>query len=670
MVEFIDSVDNNNQEPEDSPASKSTEKREDKSTLSDTHNRPPSLKLQATITIPGYTILSKIGERTTSTVWKAKQESLNRMVAIRILKPQYTSNQKNIDDFINEAKIVAKLKNANIIQIYDFGNQDGIFYIVMEYVEGQTLSELLDTSKSIPQEQALTIAAAIADALDEAWSKGKISHRDINPENIMLENDGSIKVSNLGLAAIIQSHDDTTANNEDIVRDPCYASPELLSRGESVDYRTDMYSLGAVLYHMLTGKKPFADKKPDEISSAHKFEQIPFPRDIKPTISTGCAQMIMRLMMKEPRHRFDEWAMIHNDLLKLAEGKIVVTKIPPSSVSTIAAPSKITPTYRGAAKRKPALAVARPAQEKQQRLKELKSKYSKKKAPAWLKLPLEALMLSWFCWLGYQLLWLPVSSDGKHASTEVAPPSPTANVVSDSSSPAIPAPEPKHETARHAAPKPSHTPRRPRPNKSPTVTPQKNRVDSQDAKISEQQTPPENDYIPPPLNEVKKEILKILMKRDSKAALHHLNQAYPDSNSADVKALRDFLAGSFLKEKAVLAALGRSIGIKMPLVIKNRRRTISVSNVKDNLVSADLYVSTGSSQVIRPVKFKIADIAPLDQIKLLGNDSRPNVALTKFIIYMTACDYMKALSVSDQCGPLAKTCKAEAEAKIKMLMGE
>lgn len=273
----------------------------------------PSTIIKSAINIPGYTIISKLGDSDVSSVWQAKQESLNRVVSIKILKRKYASNQSDVDRFVSEAKMLAKLKSPHTIQIYDIGRYEDTFFIVMEYLDRRTLKEALESDGPLPQKQALMIAAAVVDALAEAWKVGKIFHGDVKPQNIMLERDGGIKIANLGLVRILNEHSEKSAGIDKPDEIPYYISPEQARGEKDVDYRSDMYSLGAVLYHMVTGQPPFAGKNKKEIMSAHERERIAHPCDVNPAITPGCSQIITRLMMKGPGYRFKEWDTVYKD---------------------------------------------------------------------------------------------------------------------------------------------------------------------------------------------------------------------------------------------------------------------------------------------------------------------------------------------------------------------
>jgi len=618
---------------------------------------PAPIKLKQAINIKGYTILSKLGERATSTVWKAKQESLNRIVAIRILKNQFSSNQQDVDDFINEAKSVAKLKSPNIIQIYDIGRHKNTIYFVMEYIEGQTLNHLLKTERYLPQKKALSIAAAVANALDEAWNKGEIVHRDINPENIMIENDGSIKVANLGLAGIIDRHTATSDSKNGFLGTPNYMSPELLDGTEKINYHSDMYSLGATLYHMLTGQIPFAGKSLSDTISAHKFDQLTCPSDLKPNITTGCRQIITRLMAKKPDYRFKTWTSAYHNLVKLSEGKVVVTKIASSAISTIAKPGKVATPVQSS---RP-LAVARKEKnaDNSNRKKELKKKYSKKQAPVWLRIPLELMMLAWFGWLGYQLIWLPIKlslpqelKTNTQVELDINQPNQVTDIkkVQDSPPATIPIRRNKNRTSITAVAPPPQT--------EPAIDNKPNAPIVVDKFRSSR-----------PLPELKKDIINLLIKNKIIDAESLLKESYPNGNeSAEVSELSDLLASPNLKGNAVANAFKANLGKKITIIYKGRKKTVIVKSVVGQSISADLCTMIGSSEKITPIKFKISDLDPQEQSRQLGKENTPDIAVAKYLLCMNAGDYINARSLAKSCGILSDACGAAVDAKIKMIM--
>ena len=233
MVEFTD---NASEQPKPATATSPA----DGSPLPPPPPPPPSPTLKRAINIPGYTIMSKLGEGASATVWLAQQDSLDRPVAIKILKQQHSSDPQEVEDFINEAKAVAKLKSHGIIQIYDIGRHEQMIFFAMEYVDGETLFRTLQSKGRLEQKRALTIATAVAKALDDAWNSGKIFHRDIKPDNIMLEKGGGIKLADLGLAGMIDPHGGSSVREHEIVGTPHYMSPEQARGDGKLDFHTDM----------------------------------------------------------------------------------------------------------------------------------------------------------------------------------------------------------------------------------------------------------------------------------------------------------------------------------------------------------------------------------------------------------------------------------------------
>lgn len=195
---------------------------------------------------PQYEMAECLGQGGMGVVYKARQKSLNRWVAIKILSPEKVDDGKFAERFTREAQTLAQLNHKNIVTIYDYGEADGLYYIVMEFIDGINLRELLNDGQ-LQSEQALRIVAPICEALQYAHDKG-IVHRDIKPENILIDHDGRIKVADFGIASLIGS-------TGELAGTPPYMAPEQDAQ-TGVDQRADIYALGAVLYEMLTGDRP------------------------------------------------------------------------------------------------------------------------------------------------------------------------------------------------------------------------------------------------------------------------------------------------------------------------------------------------------------------------------------------------------------------------------
>lgn len=262
-----------------------------------------------------YEILEKIGEGGMSIVYKAQCQILNRIVAIKVLKEEYANDDEFLQKFKNEALSVAKLNHANIINVFDVGQDEDISYIVMEYVDGKNLKEVLKEEKKFSAEKVMDIAKQIAMALEEAHNK-KIVHRDIKTQNIMLTSKGVVKVGDFGIAKAVSSSTITASGA--IMGSVHYFSPEQ-ARGGFVDERSDLYSLGIIMYEMATGRLPFDGDSPVNIALKHIQEKLEFQDSDE--ISSGIKDMIKKLTQKSPDKRYANARLLIEDIDYLQMGK-------------------------------------------------------------------------------------------------------------------------------------------------------------------------------------------------------------------------------------------------------------------------------------------------------------------------------------------------------------
>jgi len=235
------------------------------------------------------------------TVYKARQLSLDRDVAIKVLSPELADDPAYVERFLREAKAVARLNHPNIISGIDVGDANGVKYFVMEYVDGTTVASLLRRGGSMDEERSLLIAQQICRALDHAYKNGLV-HRDLKPENILITREGVAKLCDLGLAKL----EDHAAAGETVHRmgTPDYNSPEQ-ARGEAgVDIRSDLYGLGATLYHMFTGHPPFEATTPALVMTKHLTELPKPPRQRDPTVSPLGEVIVLKLLQKRREDRY------------------------------------------------------------------------------------------------------------------------------------------------------------------------------------------------------------------------------------------------------------------------------------------------------------------------------------------------------------------------------
>ena len=270
--------------------------------------------------IPGYKILGKLGAGAMAIVYKAKQLSLNRMVAIKVLPKRFTENPEYVERFYKEGQAAAKLNHNNIVQAFDVGEAGGYHYFVMEYVEGKTLYDDLAEGKVFPEDESIDIIIQVANALGHAHACGLI-HRDVKPKNIMTNAAGTVKLADMGLAR--ETADIETAQTEagKAYGTPYYIAPEQIRGEVDIDGRADIYGLGATFYHMVTGKVPFMADDPSDVMRKHLRERLVPPDHINTSLSTGVSEVIEIMMAKRRDDRYDNIEELLADLDAINKGQ-------------------------------------------------------------------------------------------------------------------------------------------------------------------------------------------------------------------------------------------------------------------------------------------------------------------------------------------------------------
>jgi len=257
-----------------------------------------------------YEILEKIGGGGMALVYKAKCRLLNRYVAVKILRSEFTNDEEFVKKFKRESQAAASLSHPNIVSIYDVGMEDDIYYIVMEYIKGQTLKELIKSKGALGIELATNISLQIASALEHAHAN-HIVHRDIKSHNIMIKDDYTVKVTDFGIARAVSST--TITNTGNIIGSVHYFSPEQ-ARGGYTDEKSDIYSLGVVMYEMVTGRIPFEGETPISVALKHIQEEPKKPRNINSKIPKSLEDIILKAMEKDVNKRYSSVTEIIADL--------------------------------------------------------------------------------------------------------------------------------------------------------------------------------------------------------------------------------------------------------------------------------------------------------------------------------------------------------------------
>lgn len=247
-----------------------------------------------------YEILEKIGSGGMATVYKAKCRVLNRFVAVKILRDEYTTDIEFIKRFNSEAQAAASLTHPNIVSIYDVGNEGNVYYIVMELVQGKTLKEIIIEDGLLPWKWSVNVAIQIASALDIAH-KNNIVHRDIKPHNIIITEEGVAKVTDFGIAKAVSNSTITAFGIT--IGSVHYFSPEH-ARGGYTDAKSDLYSLGVVMYEMVTGRVPFDADTPVSVALKHMQEPAIEPIRIEPNLPVSVNNIIMKALEKDVNIRY------------------------------------------------------------------------------------------------------------------------------------------------------------------------------------------------------------------------------------------------------------------------------------------------------------------------------------------------------------------------------
>lgn len=270
--------------------------------------------------IPGYQILNKLGAGAMATVYRARQLSLDRIVAIKVLPRRMSQDAEFVERFYREGRAAAKLNHNNIVQAIDVGEAGGFHYFVMEYVEGCTVYDELADGKVFSESETLAIAVQTTQSLLHAHERGLV-HRDVKPKNIMLTRDRVAKLADMGLAREMTDVEAAMAEAGRAYGTPYYISPEQIRGVVDIDHRADIYSLGATLYHMVTGRVPFEAPTPSAVMHKHLKDSLTPPDHLNTKLSAGFGAMIEMMLSKDREQRYASARELLTDLELLARGQ-------------------------------------------------------------------------------------------------------------------------------------------------------------------------------------------------------------------------------------------------------------------------------------------------------------------------------------------------------------
>jgi len=270
--------------------------------------------------IPGYKITGKLGAGAMAVVYKAKQLSLNRTVAIKVLPKRFSENPEYVERFYKEGQAAGRLNHPNIVQAIDVGEAGGYHYFVMEYVEGKTIADDLTAGKIFSETEALDIIIQVAHALQHAHACSLI-HRDVKPKNIMIMTNGTVKLADMGLARETTDIEAAQSEAGKAYGTPYYIAPEQIRGKIDIDGRADIYGLGATLYHMLTGRVPFMAEDSADVMRKHLREKLVPPDHINTSLSAGISEVVEVMMAKRREKRYKNIDELLIDLEALQNGQ-------------------------------------------------------------------------------------------------------------------------------------------------------------------------------------------------------------------------------------------------------------------------------------------------------------------------------------------------------------
>ena len=273
------------------------------------------------IKIPGVRFEHLIGIGGMSEVWLGYHGGLDKEVAIKVMFKEAATSGEEIRKFMQECRVMESIHHPGIVHSYEADCRDGRYYFIMDYVDGFTFALILTRQNQITETDALVILDSVSAALDYAWKEHKVIHCDIKPDNIMVGSDGIVKILDLGLCNILNGSSSngrrvqSSIEKETITGTPAYMSPEQIYGDEVLDVRSDIYCLGATLYHLLTGQILFPDLSNDDMLKSHVTPEIsaPDPRSIDPAISEGLVRILSKMCAKDASDRYENWESVQAD---------------------------------------------------------------------------------------------------------------------------------------------------------------------------------------------------------------------------------------------------------------------------------------------------------------------------------------------------------------------
>ena len=283
-----------------------------------THRRIPAPAVE------GFRFGSLYGETSTAAIWSATQISLDRPVTVWVMRPDRAADASKAEHFDAVARAAAHIQHLNLVQVIDVSRTaDGLPFAVFENIDGANLAQILHREGRLEPERAMRITLELASALDAAWKQIGFIHRNIKPENILLADNRTVKITNFGSATLVTPGANPLAYDDDLmVGTPNYASPEQIECDPQIDFRTDIYGAGALLYQMITGHAPFAEENdPMRMLYLQIHGTLPSPSDMEPPVALSVSRLIQKMMAKSPADRYAFWQDVIEDIRRVLAGR-------------------------------------------------------------------------------------------------------------------------------------------------------------------------------------------------------------------------------------------------------------------------------------------------------------------------------------------------------------
>ncbi|MBM4148608.1 MAG: hypothetical protein FJ224_06155 [Lentisphaerae bacterium] len=586
--------------------------------LPENRRRGKSIRHGDAVNIPGFDIVEKLGDGTTGTVWRAYQLSLNRAVVLKTLRSDTTGRPDQLERIVALARTASSIKHPDLVQLLDMGKHEGTYYFVSEYVAGETMAETVDASGPLEPFKALRIARHVSEALENAWRTYNMPHRGIKPENVMLDEDGTVKVVDLGLSLF--AHPELLSEqirSGELKAAPHFMSPEQARCDPDQDFRSDIYSLGALMYFMLTGRRPFEDCDPIVVLHKHVDGRLENPQDLNPSVGPGLAAFIARAMAKHPSGRPSDWASFIHMVRRLEAGGVIVHKTDPYADSTVLPPSR-TPLANPA--RQPAATTSR----------RTAPRVPRTEAPAWLRRSAWLLLAAWLVFLAFALL----EPAGLLMPARFRPPAPEYGASSFSAATA-PAPHP-------AA-----------PDTSAAVTTQL------PASPARAQGPA------PELANLCADVADALCRADFEQAM---NMALEESRlplgpraAAELGEVREIIATVSRMGELIREGARANFNKTIPLRIRGVPHAVTLRAMAGDRLNATSLERRGLLVATNDISFNLAEVHPADLGTLLGPANTPALCTAKFLLLLKAGDHEAALTYAQNCGPLSQALEQQAE---------